>query len=321
LGLPVLFSIWANVHIQFVYGLLILGLGCMAPLIDQHLGREASDTAETPWSRRWYQLVGLLVFCFLATFVNPYHLHLYGVVVEYATQPGPFRFINELKAMEFRSLSEWLVLALTGTACWRLGRYRASAFEVLLLIGTAALAFRARRDLWFVILADLTILASTGPRLASAESAIRLGVRELRFIAIGLACLIGFSAGVHDLSPRGLEQRVAKVFPVEAARVIAERGDAGPLYNEFNWGGYLIWALPDLPVAIDGRTNLHGDERIERFGRTWAGVPSWQDDPDLSRAGVILAPADSALSSLLLYDQRFERIHKDDVAWVFVARR
>jgi hypothetical protein len=320
-GLPLIFCVWANVHIQFVYGLFLLGLGCIAPLIDHRLGRQPDNTAATPWPRHWYQLAGLAVLCFLATLVSPYHLHLYGVVVEYATQPGPFRFINELKAMEFRSVSEWLVLALTGMACWLLGRRRASAFETLLLICTALLAFRARRDLWFVVLADLTILASTSQRRASAEAAFRPGARELRFIAIGLVCVAGVSAWVHDLSQGGLERRVAQVFPVEAARVIVERSDPGPLYNDFNWGGYLIWALPNLPVAIDGRTNLHGDGRIERFGRTWSGLPGWQDDPDLSRAGVVLAPAASALASLLVHDRRFERVHKDELAWVFVARR
>ncbi len=102
--------------------------------------------------------------------------------------------------------------------------------------------------------------------------------------------------------------------------MIAEREYAGPLFNDFNWGGYLIWALPGLPVSIDGRTNLHGDERIMRFGRTWAGLPGWQGDPELSRAGVVLAPAESALASLLIHDRRFECVYEDELAWVFVAR-
>ena len=110
-------------------------------------------------------------------------------------------------------------------------------------------------------------------------------------------------------------------FPVEAARMVEEQGYAGPLFNDFNWGGYLIWALPELPVSIDGRTNLHGDERIVRFGQTWSGLPGWEKDPDLARAGVVIAQANSALASLLLHDRRFIQVHQDDVAHVFVARR
>jgi hypothetical protein len=319
-ALPVLFCLWANIHIQFVYGLFLLALGAIAPLIDARLGRDSDETAATPWTRRWYQLVGLAGACFLATLINPYHVRLYGVVVEYATQPGPFRFINELKALEFRELSDWLMLAMTASAVWMLGRRRMSAFEVLLLVSSGWFAFRARRDLWFVVLADLTILASAGPRLADV-SRVPLGRGQLATAGIALALLAGVCAHVHDLSPEGLDRRVAKVFPVEAARVVHERGYSGPLYNDFNWGGYLIWALPELPVSIDGRTNLHGDERIERFGQTWAGLKGWQGDPDLARAGVVLAPVNCALASLLIGDQRFQQVYEDDVACVFVARK
>jgi hypothetical protein len=37
--LPSVFVLWANTHIQFVYGLLVLGLACAAPVIDRLLRR------------------------------------------------------------------------------------------------------------------------------------------------------------------------------------------------------------------------------------------------------------------------------------------
>ena len=111
---------------------------------------------------------------------------------------------------------------------------------------------------------------------------------------------------------------MARQFPVAAARHIAAEGYRGPLFNDFNWGGYLAWALPNLPVALDGRTNLHGDERIERYGRVWAGVPGWHDDPDLAAAGVVVAEAQQPLVSLLRLDRRFREVYGDEVAVVFI---
>jgi hypothetical protein len=189
-----------------------------------------------------------------------------------------------------------------------------------LLVATAWFAFRARRDLWFVVLADVYILATAGPGAARDEERFDLTPRRWALIGLALAALALLTAWARDLSPAGLERRVASAFPVEAARVVRTGGYAGPLYNDFNWGGYLIWALPDLPVAIDGRTNLHGDERMERFGRTWAGLPGWERDPDLERAGVVIAPADSPLAAHLLDDARFRRAHKDALAIVFVRQ-
>jgi hypothetical protein len=251
-------------------------------------------------------------------------------VLEYASQPGPFQFVNELRAMEFREPCDWIVLALTGGACWMLGRSPssgrgtrapASAFEVMLLVSTAWFSFRARRDLWFVLLADLTILASFRGRWIDQGKRTSLEAAQWAFVCLALVALAGVCAWGRDLSPEGLQRNVEKAFPVKAARVVQERGYQGPLFNDFNWGGYFIWSLPDLPVALDGRTNLHGDERILRFGRVWAGAPGWQDDEDLAKAGVVIAPVESPLVALLLTDRRFERVHQDELACVFVARR
>jgi hypothetical protein len=149
----------------------------------------------------------------------------------------------------------------------------------------------------------------------------RPGVLGSLGVLAGLVLLGGLLAWWRDLSPRGLEGPIARQFPVQAAQAVREGGLSGPLYNDFNWGGYLSWALPDLPVAIDGRTNLHGDARIERFGRVWSGMPGWDEDPDLVAAGVIIAPADCALVSLLDRDRRFVLVHGDKVARVYVRRR
>jgi hypothetical protein len=105
---------------------------------------------------------------------------------------------------------------------------------------------------------------------------------------------------------------------VKAAAFIEERGYPGPLYNPIDWGGYLIWRLPGLPAAIDGRTNLHGDRRIKRFADTWDGQPGWEDDPDLAAARLIILQPRAPLAALLRLDPRYTVVHEDPVAVVFV---
>lgn len=316
--LPLLYVVWANTHIQFVYGLVVLGLGVVAPLLDRALQLGTpDDTAATAYSRRWSQLLYLSLMCFAATFATPYHARLYLVLAEYASYPGAFRWINELKALEFREPAGFLMLGLTLAAAFALGGRPARPFEVLLLAGTAFLAFRARRDLWFVVLADVVILAGAAPK---DEAPLRL-TWAMRAAGVAALAALAFAVGwARGLTPEHLDHIVAENFPVAAVAKIEKEGYSGPVYNDFNWGGYLIWALPEMPVAIDGRTNLHGDERLERFGRVWAGLPGWHDDPDLTGARVVLAPADSALASLLLRDPRFREVYHDRLARVFVRR-
>jgi hypothetical protein len=40
---------------------------------------------------------------------------------------------------------------------------------------------------------------------------------------------------------------------------------AGAALQQSELGGFIIWSLPDYPVAIDGRTDLYGDAAMSRF--------------------------------------------------------
>ena len=110
-------------------------------------------------------------------------------------------------------------------------------------------------------------------------------------------------------------------LPARAAAVVEERGYRGPLFNEYGWGSYLIWRLQGLPVSIDGRADLHGPERIRRNVETISGLQGWDSDPDLMAANTVIINAKAALASLLRLDSRFELVHEDPVAAVFIARR
>ncbi len=315
--LPLLYALWANLHIQFVYGLLLLGLACVAPVLDtlRSHWHEKDRGPEFPW-----RLGVLTILCALATLVNPYHVRVYGVVLEYAAQPGPFSCVTELRTAEFREVPDWVMLLLGACAVFALGRRRRlRCFEVLLLACTSVFAFRSRRDYWFLVLAAVAILANgEGRTIAAASARFVFTRRRWAVVASALAASIVLAAWARNVSTESMRGKVADAFPVKAAEVVAVRGYDGPLYNDFNWGGFLIWQLPRLPVLLDGRTNLHGDERILRIGNTWAAGPGWRDDPDLAAAGVIVADTQSPLACVLVLDDRFRLVYEDAVARVFV---
>jgi hypothetical protein len=313
--LPFVYVLWANLHIQFIYGLAILIMGCVSPLLDRWLRRDGSARLD----RTLLLLTGA---CFLAVLVNPYHVRLFAVVVEYANQPVAYRLINELKAPEFRDVTSWATLALAAAATFALGRRRPlGSFEILLLAGSALLAFRARRDLWLLTVASTAILATARRAAVAAGDRFEITFRRGAAAAGVVALATMLLWWVRGPSAAELERQARAQFPLEAAAVIRERGYSGPLYNDFDWGGCLIWELPRLPVAIDNRCNLHGDARLQRFYNVWAGGPGWDADPDLLAANVVVARFDTPLAALLLHHPHFERVHADPLAWVFVARQ
>jgi hypothetical protein len=134
------------------------------------------------------------------------------------------------------------------------------------------------------------------------------------FVATSVLCLLAY----REISSERIQIETAKLYPSGAAAFIEQQGYAGPLYNHFNWGGYFIWRLPHLKVSMDGRANVHGDERIKESIGTWTGGPHWNEDADLRNAGVIITKQDMALASLLRLDKSFAEVYRDEIAVVFV---
>jgi len=125
----------------------------------------------------------------------------------------------------------------------------------------------------------------------------------------------------NDVSNDWIAMQVAGSFPEASVGYIEKHHLPGPLYNDFTWGGYLIWRLPQLRVANDGRTNVHGDARVEQDAKVWNGKPGWDLDPELAAANLIVADKKYALTELLRRDGRFRLVFEDKDATVFVSAK
>ena len=319
--LPLVYLLWANLHIQFIHGLFLLMVACVSPLIDRFFGLgEGAEYAARAGSRVWWQLVAVSAVCLLATFVNPYHVGLYGVAIGLATQPGVKNMIEELLAMDFRSAGNWALLALAMGAAFALGRRRrVSSFEGLLLIAAAYFSFQSRRDCFFMALTAAAILTTGDRQETFLPDRFLLTPRRVAALGIGIVLVLAIVGWSRGLSVKHLEQAVGDKFPAQAAAFVEKQGYGGPLYNSYDWGGYLIWRLPALPVAIDGRAYVHGDERILRSIETWSAKPGWDRDPELNGARVIIGDAKAPLVYLLRKEPHFKLVHEDQLAVVFVA--
>jgi hypothetical protein len=314
--LPPLFALWANIHIQFIYGLAALALAVVEPLILKipALGLRQNHSRSIPI----VHLIGVMVACCAATLLTPYHVSLYQTILELITQTAPFQFISELSPLHFRNVWEWFIFVAIFGATLALGRrWDGKPFLPMLLLLGVVLACRATRDRWIAIIPALTILAAGGATRVVAEQFVLTKFRLCLIVPLVLAGIL-FGGRAEQFSEEKLRAAMAERYPVTAARFIEEQGYTGPIFNHFNWGGYLIWRLPHLPVAMDGRTNIYGDEKLRRHFRTWEGTGGWASDPDLINAQVILTFQSSPLTSLLRIDPQFELVYEDKVAAVFV---
>ncbi len=316
--LPLLFCLWANTHIQFCYGLFVLGLATLEPLVDKFL--PPSFNQHKAQSVSFCSLVLVLTACVAATLLTPYHIHLYQTLLDLVQQTGQFRDITELQSLSFRTPWDWCVLAVALGATFSLGWSRALRPIPLLVLATGIfLSFRARRDVWFIVAVATPIIADA---YTTMPSAARFPLTKLRIASCaGLLLFALFVAGWHrDLSQAHLEAVVAEYYPASAVAVIQNRGYTGPLYNDYDWGGFLIWSLRTPLVSMDNRANLYGNRLLEQSLNTWTGSEGWDADPDLIAAHLVIANIKGALASLLRLDPRFQLVYEDKVAAVFTAR-
>jgi len=316
--LPLLFVVWANIHIQFVYGLFAVGLLLGINLLQRlalSMGIEP-DFIQAP-TLPLSPLIGIAFACFAATFIGPYGYHVYSVLADLSRSQVTYSIIQELQAFSFTAHQHYLVLFLTAGAFYAVGwRRKLDLFKVSLLIIASVTAFRTARDAWFLSICAAAVIADFAAQEGLPARALKLpelaGVGA--FVAISML-LIARNTGFDE---RNLDRTISYEYPVNAVNFVRRNSFPGPLYNDLRWGGFLTWYLPQYPVAIDGRTNLYGDDLLLLLYKSSQGDDSYTSDPYLNEAGLVLLPKEGPLTKLLTVDPRFRVVYQDDLAVVLV---
>jgi hypothetical protein len=144
--------------------------------------------------------------------------------------------------------------------------------------------------------------------------------RDLAIVAAVVLVILFISSLGTDFNMRTIDRSLSADYPVNAINFLRRHPVSGPLYNNLTWGGFLMWYLPELPVAIDGRNDLYGDELDKIFYQSESGFPSYTTDPYLDESGVVILDSKVPLAKLLTIDPRFQLIYHDDIATVFARK-
>jgi hypothetical protein len=270
-----LFALWANLHGGWIWGFLLLaahlaGLGMrwLAAAHDERL----SLTAEIR------PLLGWTALSTLAISLNPNGLALWKLPF---AQISVSMQIQEWLSPDFHRIDFhpmlWILFLLllsgplTGKPDWP-GLFKT--------IGFAYLTFVAQRNIALFALAAAPLLVS---QLETAIKRFPLpqtpSIPPGRFSALINSSLLA-ALGLAATGFLFLQTRPAKVeqnYPLGAVQWVQENAPDGRLFNSYNWGGYLAWALPQVPLFIDGRADLYGNELLAE----WQAVVN--ADPEAAR--------------------------------------
>jgi hypothetical protein len=173
------------------------------------------------------------------------------------------------------------------------------------------------RNLPFFVLVAFPLLAEYSFLPAWKWPALSTGLqRTVKLAAVLLAAGVAAQIGSSRIADQS-EMEKAR-FPLRAAAFLDAKQLPAPLFNSYDFGGYLIWKLyPRYRVYIDGRADLYGDAFIENF------IQIYRVDVDprplLDRAGIrtIIVEPRSNLATFLRTQSRWNRVYEDPVAVIF----
>ncbi len=339
-GLPPLFLLWANLHGGFTAGLflsaVLLSLSFLMKVCTVWpVCTVSCDEPVLSWEdlRRCAFAMGLAA---AATCLNPYGWGLYVEIYESLTDRFMIETLREWQPVSFEG---WAGRAygfyLAGLTCLVAGWYRRVEpvrwGMLLLMLGLSLLHWR---NVPLFLIVSLSLAAEL---LALAVASCLRWVPVLRTHAASgvLALIVASSSALYQLGPEHLAHvwqsgRAPDVyfeqteFPIEAVRWIrSHREELGTrLYNDYGYGGFLLWQLPGEKIFIDGRMPAW---RIQdrRIFKDYVEL-NREASPQLAlldRYGVdwALIQRDSALAMALGAHDEWKNVYTD--AKVVIARR
>jgi hypothetical protein len=339
--LPLILLVWANVHggyaIAFILMLVYLA-GEGANLLTRH--REDPVLS----GRQLLHLSIVMGICFLAVGINPntWQMWLY-----------PFRtvgigvlrdFIQEWQSPNFHLAWQQpfiLLLLLTVLALTRSDR-RADFTDLALLAVWTIWALLAGRNIAIFALVAVPIFVRYGtaawdrqvkdwkdapwarPLLQAAGQPMASGrvLKLLNWLLLSLVVIAAMIKIYLPLAPGAVEKATRESLPVDAVAYIQAERPPGPMFNSYNWGGYLLFTLwPDYPVFVDGRTDLYDDAFLRRYLTAYVADEGWQAVLDEYDIRLVFIETNSMLAKFLRLDSAWQEVYRDEMATLFAREK
>jgi hypothetical protein len=124
------------------------------------------------------------------------------------------------------------------------------------------------------------------------------------------------AGGIH-LDPQRIGYRFRPdVFPVQAVDWLGSNPQSGNMFNEFGWGGYLIYRLwPDYMVFMDGQL-FYGETITRQHQQILNADPGWEDVIRQYNIRWMIVPVDEPIARLLLIHPGWENLYLDATALI-----
>ncbi len=317
-----IFILWANVHGGWIWGFLLL----MAHITGNAFNKitSASENTGPSWKELFYLFFWTLA-AIIAIGINPNGISIWKL---------PFRTVDvsmniqewaspDFHQLEFHPFLWMLFLLLTSAL---VGRPKVNWGDLFKVVGFAYLTFISQRNIGPFAIVTAPILAkwansavenlANQMQLRNTQSTSFLNPKVDALLKSVILIFISLAA-IGRIYVVSIPSAVNKGLPTRAVQWLKENPPSGPLFNSYNWGGYLTWALPQIPVFIDGRADLYGKDIISQWQEVVQGTPEGFAVLEKWHIQAILLEPSWPIVKLLPYEGWTEAYH-DNTAVIFI---
>lgn len=322
--LPLVMGVWGNLHAGFSIGFIFMG----AVIVGESLGALFNPNGEHAIGWRGVRrLIIVALVSAAALVVNPYGLQMLLVPFQTVSIGALRDFIQEWNSPNFHERQTWAFIALLLGVLGAAGasQRRLGWTEWLLVSGTAFMGLLAGRNIAVFAVAATPVFTQHLDSLLRERGWVVQPVRyasagQARLNAVLLAVILFASLAkvLLILDPETVALEQGKVLPLEAAAYLNAENPPGQMFNSYNWGGYLMFAVPQYPVYVDGRTDLYGDAFLVEYLTIARGGGDWRALMDEYDIRLVVVENGSGLAANLGAADDWRLAHEDDLAVIYV---
>jgi hypothetical protein len=297
--------LWANLH-----GSVVLSLGLIGPAVLEALLVEQPRN----WLRvllRWLPFTALAI---VASCLTPYGPGSLLMPLKTLGLGNALNSIAEWRPQDFSHFGIFEFLILAGIFALSRG-ITLPVVRVLVVLGLMHFALvQVRNTDLLAMLAPLYLAAPLARQLgARAEDKAAVSARGVNLAASAVMIIAAALTLVRDVRPALRNTPQAAVYYAGLAK-------AGPVLNDYNFGGYLIFT--GIPTFIDGRGELYGGQFISRYNQdlSLADLRDFLNLLDQYKIGATLLAPETPAVALLDRLPDWQRVYSDDVAVVHKRR-
>jgi hypothetical protein len=286
--------LWVNLHAGFALGLVLSVLFLAGEFIEKRLNFIPPHESHT----RTAAIVLLLDLLLVP--LNPNGLRMFAYPIETLRSAAMQNYIAEWASPNFHHPEYWpfllIILASFAALSTSPARSRPRDLLVLLVALYASLA-SIRMIPLFVLVAVPLITKRFGiwpqSRRLSPSTSSRAALNAVIILALAAFATVHVAHVIHHQP-----EAETRDFPARAVAFLQQHPAAGPVFNHYDWGGYIIWKLyPTTPVFIDGRADLYGESLLHDFANAYQLKNSWKEILERWHIQTVIVPTDSALAT------------------------